>query len=107
MPKVKQDIEKPDQKKESVLFMGSGVVFLSKKDKIKFNKNYLFETDDPKIIKILRDRKYPETSEESVRTLMASGNYEASVRNILRGGTSPKKTKGALSQDEVDKMIGR
>jgi hypothetical protein len=99
----KQD--EPKQKKQSVIFMGSGKIWGDKKILVSFNKNYLFETNDELLIEKLRELNHPEVTEREIRTLFTGGNYELAVRNILKNGKQADKTPGALSQDEIDEVI--
>lgn len=54
-PEIEQKVQK-----ESVIFVGSGVVYHGGKRFCEFNKNYLLETDDNHIISTLRKRGYKE-----------------------------------------------
>lgn len=43
---------------KKVIFVGSGVVWGDGKSKIRFNKNYLYETEDKDEIEFLKERGY-------------------------------------------------
>ena len=98
----------------SVIFVGTGVVFGGKmngnKPIARFNKNYLFETDDQKIIKKLDQLGYERVNEIDIRRLMEASpyNYQQMIREMYLRKHEPKKvTKGNMSQLDVDLAVGR
>ena len=99
------------RKKESVIFVGSGTFWGGKvngdKPVCRFNKNYLYETSEKKEIDLLRKAGYNEVTEDEIKVYSKTQSYQEIMLNILRGKDPIQQTPGTLSQNEVDKLIGR
>lgn len=96
----------PEVKKDSVIFVGTGVVWGGKlngnKPVATFNKNYLFETSDKKEIDILRKLEYSEiTVDELEKALMTDKPFDYINKVYIKKGKLTPQTPGTYTPEQV------